>query len=52
MVLDNPARAGLAPAPADWPHASVRARLAGRDDALVSVAPTLEQVGRFAELLV
>jgi hypothetical protein len=45
----NPVRARLVAAPEDWPHGSVRANLAERDDALVSVAPALERVGRFAD---
>jgi putative transposase len=37
----NPVRAGLCRRPEDWPWASVRAHLAGRDDGLVNVAPLL-----------
>ena len=47
----NPVRAGLAARPEDWPWSSVRAHLAGGDDALVSVAPALERAPRFADLL-
>lgn len=47
----NPVRARLVAAPRDWLQASVRAHLAGRDDALVRVAPVLARVGRFADLL-
>jgi hypothetical protein len=47
----NPVRAGLARILADWPHASVGAHLRGRDDPLVSVAPALQRVPRFADLL-
>jgi len=47
----NPVRARLVNAAADWPHASVRAHLAGRDDELVAVAPLLERVANFADLL-
>jgi putative transposase len=47
----NPVWARLAKAPDLWPWSSVSAHLAGRDDALVSVAPVLERVGRFADLL-
>ncbi len=47
----NPAPARLAAAPRDWLYGSVRAHLAGRDDGLVSVAPALARVGRFAGLL-
>jgi len=37
----NPVRAGLARRAEDWPWSSARAHLAGRDDALVDVAPLL-----------
>jgi putative transposase len=47
----NPVTARLAKAAADWPHASVRAHLSGRDDGLVTVAPLLERVTNFADLL-
>jgi putative transposase len=46
----NPVKARLVEQPPQWPHASVRAHLAGRDDRLVTVAPLLERVGRFADL--
>jgi putative transposase len=46
----NPVKAGLARKPEDWIHASVRAHLAGRDDALVAVRPLLEIVPRIADL--
>jgi putative transposase len=35
----------------NWAWSSARAHLAGRDDGLVRVAPLIERVGRFAELL-
>ena len=47
----NPIRAGLADTPKGWPHSSVAAHLAGRDDALASVAPVLAMAPRFADLL-
>ncbi len=47
----NPVRAGLARSPQAWPWSSVRAHLAGRDDALVKVGPALERAPRFADLL-
>ena len=47
----NPVRAGLAASPQAWPWSSVRAHLAGRDDALVEVGPALERAPRFADLL-
>ena len=50
-VALNPVRAGLAPRAEDWPHSSVRAHLAGRDDALVRVKPLLDRAPRFADLL-
>ncbi len=45
------ALAGLARSPQAWPWSSVRAHLAGRDDALVEVGPALERAPRFADLL-
>ena len=47
----NPVRARLAASPQAWPWSSVRAHLAGRDDALVEVGPALERAPRFADLL-
>ena len=47
----NPVRARIAARAQDWPHSSVRAHLARRDDGLVSVKPLLERVPRFADLL-
>jgi putative transposase len=47
----TPIRAGLADTPRGWPHSSVAAHLADRDDALVRVAPILAIAPRFAELL-
>lgn len=44
----NPVRAGLVERPEAWPWSSVRAHLAGRDDALVSVAPLLARIEDFA----
>jgi len=46
-----PVRAGLAARAWDWPWSSVRAHLAGRDDAVVRVAPALNRVGGFATFL-
>ena len=42
----NPVRARLAAPPRAWPWSSVRAHLAGRDDALVEVGPALERAPR------
>jgi putative transposase len=50
-VALNPVRARLAARARDWPHSSVRAHLARRDDGLVSVKPLLERAPRFADLL-
>ena len=47
----NPVRAGLSARAADWRWSSARAHLAGRDDGLVTVAPLLERIGDFADLL-
>jgi putative transposase len=47
----NPVRAGLAARAQDWPWSSVRAHLAGHDDALVAVKPLLDRFGDFAALL-
>jgi putative transposase len=47
----NPVRAGLVKAAADWPYSSLGAHLKKRDDALVSVAPLLQRIPRFADLI-
>ncbi|HJQ17850.1 MAG TPA: hypothetical protein VJ859_12725, partial [Allosphingosinicella sp.] len=47
----NPVRARLVARPEEWRWSSVRAHLAGRDDALVRVAPALERYGDFAGFL-
>jgi putative transposase len=47
----NPVRAGLVERPEDWPWSSVKAHLAGRDDALVEVRPMLDRVGDVAAYL-
>ena len=47
----NPVRARLAARAEQWPWSSVRAHLAGADDALVSVKPVLDRVDRFSDLL-
>jgi len=50
-VALNPVRARLTERARDWPHSSVRAHLAGCDDALVEVRPLLERASRFADLI-
>ena len=50
-VAHNPVRARLVAHAQDWPWSSARAHLAGRDDALVRVAPLLDRIGRFSELI-
>ena len=50
-VALNPVRARLAARAEDWPWSSVRAHLVGKDDGLVTVAPVLGRVERFAELI-
>ena len=50
-VALNPVRARLVERAQDWPHSSVRAHLAGRDDALVEVRPLLDRAPRFADLI-
>jgi REP-associated tyrosine transposase len=50
-VALNPVRARLVACAEDWPWSSARAHLAGRDDALVRVAPLLDRVGRFCDLI-
>ncbi len=50
-VALNPVRAGLCARAQDWTWSSASAHLAGRDDALVSVAPALDRAPRFADLL-
>lgn len=47
----NPVRAGLVPRGEDWPWSSLRAHLAGMDDALVNVDPVLQRAPDFRELL-
>jgi putative transposase len=47
----NPGRAKLVERAEDWAWSSARAHLAGRDDALVKVAPLIERLGRFADVL-
>jgi putative transposase len=51
-VALNPMRARLAARAEDWPWSSVRAHLAGKDDGLVTVAPVLARIARFADLIV
>jgi putative transposase len=50
-VALNPVRARLVAHAQDWAWSSARAHLAGRDDALVRVAPLLDRVGRFGDLI-
>jgi hypothetical protein len=50
-VALNPVRARLVAHAQDWPWSSARVHLAGRDDGLVRVAPLIERVGRFADLI-
>jgi putative transposase len=47
----NSVRATLVARAEDWPWSSVRARLAGADDELVTVRPVLERTSSFVELL-
>jgi len=47
-VALNPVRARLVERAEDWAWSSVRAHIAGEDDALVSVHPALERYGDFA----
>jgi putative transposase len=47
----NPVRARLAARAQDWPWSSVRAHLAGDDDAPVRVAPALDRYGDFSGFL-
>jgi putative transposase len=50
-VALNPVRARLAARAQDWPWSSVGAHLKGADDGLVTVAPVLDRVERFADLI-
>jgi putative transposase len=50
-VALNPVRARLVARAGDWPWSSTPALLAGRDDAVVTVAPALSRVGDFAAFL-
>ena len=47
-VALNPAPARLVERAWDWPHCSVGAHLAGRDDGLVRVLPLIDRAPRFA----
>jgi putative transposase len=48
---NNPVRAGLCSSAEEWQWSSARAHLAGRDDALVQVAPLLELVSDWGSYL-
>lgn len=50
-VALNPVRAGLAARAEDWRWSSVHAHLAGKDDGVVTVAPLLSRIERFADTL-
>jgi putative transposase len=50
-VTLNPVRARLVADARDWPHSSVAAHLAARDDGLAVVRPILDRVANFADLL-
>jgi len=50
-IENNPLRAGLVEHPADYRWSSARAHFLGEDDLLVHVAPLLELVGDWGELL-
>ena len=50
-VTLNPVRARLVDRPEQWRWSSVHAHLAGRDDAITTVAPVLSRVGDFAAFL-
>ena len=50
-VALNPVRARLCDSAGEWAWSSARAHLAGKDDALATVAPLLERVGDFATFL-
>jgi len=50
-VALNPVRARLVERAWDWPHSSVGAHLAGRDDGLVRVQPLIDRAPRSADLL-
>jgi len=47
----NPVRAGLVNRPEEWKWSSVRAHLAGVDDALVTVRPVLDRIPHLKDLL-
>lgn len=50
-VALNPVRAGLVVRAEDWRWSSVHAHLAGMNDGVVTVAPLLSRIERFAETL-
>lgn len=47
----NPVRARMVSRAEDWPWFSVHAHLAGQDDGVVTVAPLLSRIQRFADML-
>jgi len=47
----NPVRAGLVKRAQDWKWSSVHAHLAGRDDAITTVAPAISRIENFANML-
>ncbi|HFC04181.1 MAG TPA: transposase [Rhizobiales bacterium] len=50
-ISQNPVRAGLVRRAKDWKWSSVNAHLAGKDDALTTVAPVLSRIDDFADFL-
>ena len=50
-VAMNPVAGGIVRRAADWPWSSAAAHLAGRDDAVVTVAPLLARIEDFAGML-
>lgn len=50
-VAMNPVKAGLSSTAEDWPWASTRAQLEGRDDALMSAATIRDRIADFAAFL-
>jgi len=50
-IEQNPVRARLAARPWEYPWSSARAHVAGRDDALVTVAPLLKLVDHWEDFL-
>ena len=50
-IAQNPVRAKLVAAPADWPWSSVHAHLTGADDGLTTIEPVASRIPDFADFI-